>query len=273
MNNTHPMSTPYPWSLVAPGYASHAQPALEQYARAALEVAGFDSAQKVLDVACGSGTLSLLINDRAEEVHSIDFSPAMLTILKSQIARRGIWNVKTYQMDGQDLGFDDATFDWAFSSFGLMFFADRDRGFREIGRTLKPGGRAVITSWAPVTESTAMQMMFGALRVAFPAEPSSDSAQVLTLEDPDNFRHEMERAGFKDVSVTPFDGDWPVTDAETFFDSMVSGSAPLNLLRSQLDDTVWEAKRASMLSYLRERLVRLPTVLCSRAWIGVGSKG
>ena len=75
-----------------------------------------------------------------------------------------------------------ATFDAAFSLFGLMFFPDRKQGFAEIYRTLKPGGSIAITSWAPVDQSPAMQTMFGALRAIKPDLPQPQRA-VTTLED------------------------------------------------------------------------------------------
>jgi len=272
MSNTNPMSTPDPWTLVAEGYVTETQPVFEQYCRQTLQQAGFDGAGKVLDVACGPGTLSLLIHHAVDEIHGIDFSPGMLDCFNREIGRRGISNITTYHMDGQALEFADNTFDWAFSIFGLMFFPERDRGFREILRTLKPGGRAAITSWAPVANSTAMQMMFGAMGAAFPKKPESSSEKVLTLEDPDNFAREMQQAGFSDVHITAFDGYWQVDEVEAFLDSMVRGSAPITLLKNQLGEAAWAGKRAIMLDWLHDKLTALPLTLNSRAWIGTGIK-
>lgn len=272
MSNQNPMSAPEPWTLVAEGYVTDTQPVFEQYCRKALEVVGYDGTGKVLDVACGPGTLALLIYRAAAEVHAIDFSPGMLACFDREIARRGIANISTRRMDGQHLEFGDGEFDWAFSIFGLMFFPDRARGFREIWRTLKPGGRAAVTSWAPVADSTAMQMMFGAMGAAFPRKPEANSTKVLTLEDPGNFRRELQQAGFVDVTVTPFDGRWQVDEVESFLDSMVRGSAPITQLKNQLGEAVWAERRAFMLAYLKERLVDLPATLTSRAWIGTGRK-
>lgn len=272
MSNKNPMSTPETWTLVAEGYVTDTQPVFAQYCRKALELAGFDGSGTVLDVACGPGTLPLLIGREADEIHAIDFSPGMLDCFNREIARRGIANIRTYHMDGQHLAFGDNTFDWAFSIFGLMFFPDRARGFREIVRTLKPGGRAAVTAWAPVADSTAMQMMFGAMGAAFPKKPQADSSKVLTLEDPDHFRTEMQQAGFTDVAVTPFDGHWQVDDVEAFLDSMVRGSAPISMLKHQLGEPAWAERRAVMLGHLKERLTDIPATLNSRAWIGTGRK-
>jgi len=272
MNNTNPMSSPEPWSLVAEGYVTDTQPLFEQYCRRALLQAGFNGGGRLLDVACGPGTLSLLIHHDVDEIHAIDFSTGMLACFNREIDRRGIGNIRTYHMDGQALEFGDNTFDWAFSIFGLMFFPDRDKGFREILRTLKPGGRVAITSWAPVADSSIMQMMFGAMGAAFPKKPETSSGKVLTLEDPEIFRQEMQQAGFTDVSITPFDGYWQANDVETFLDSMVRGSAPITALKNQLGESAWAGKREIMLDWLRENLTNLPVTLNSRAWIGTAAK-
>ena len=272
MTNKNPMSAPEPWTMVAEGYVTDTKPLFEQYCRKAMEQVGFDGNGKVLDVACGPGTLSLLIHGDAKEIHAIDFSPGMLECFNRELTRQGIENVTTWHMDGQNLEFGDNEFDWAFSIFGLMFFPDRIKGFREIRRTLKPGGGAAVTSWAPLSDSPGMQLMFGAIQEAFPKKPESDGQKVLNLEDPKNFRREMEEAGFVDIEITHFDGSWPVESVESFLDSMIRGSAPLVMLKNAVGEEVWAGKRAVMLEFLADRFTDLPTTLHSRAFIGTGRK-
>ncbi|MCI0505732.1 MAG: hypothetical protein L0Z73_06425 [Gammaproteobacteria bacterium] len=153
-----------------------------------------------------------------------------------------------------------------------MFFPDRVQGFREMYRTLKPGGRAAVTSWAPVSDSPLMQLMFGAMGAAFPKKPEADSSKILNLEDPDNFKREMEQAGFAKVSITHFDGRWTLTDVEEFIDSMVRGNAPIVMLKNQLGEDMWTEKRAIMLEWLKGQIPQVPVTLHSRAYIGVGQK-
>lgn len=271
MTNTNPMSAPEPWSLVSAGYVTDTKPLFEQYCNEALRLSGYDGTGKILDVACGPGTLSLLIHKEVDEIQAIDFSQGMLDCFDREIEQNGINNIKTCLMDGQNLNFADNEFDWAFSIFGLMFFPDRMQGFREMYRTLKPGGRAAVTSWAPVTDSPLMQLMFSAMGAAFPKKPES-SPSILNLEDPVNFKKEMQEAGFANVSITHFDGTWELTSVEEFLDSMVRGSAPIVMLKNQLGDEAWAEKRAIMLEYLTGQISELPVILSSRAYIGVGEK-
>ncbi|WP_455217514.1 class I SAM-dependent methyltransferase [Kaarinaea lacus] len=272
MSNTNPMSTSEPWTLVSSGYVDETKPLFEQYCHEALRLSGFDGSGRVLDVACGPGTLSLLIHDKAREIQAIDFSQGMLDCFNRHIAREEINNITTCLMDGQALEFADDEFDWAYSIFGLMFFPDRVQGFRELRRTLKPGGRAAVTSWAPVSDSPMMQLMFGAMAEAFGKKDEVDSKKVLNLEDPDQFKHEMEQAGFNEVTITHFDGSWLIDDIESFLDSMARGSAPIVMLKKQLGDEAWAEKRAIMLSWIKEQIHELPATLTARAYIGVGVK-
>lgn len=272
MTTQNPMSRPDPWNLVAEGYVTDTKPIFGQYCQKAIELAGLSPGDRVIDVACGPGTMSLLVRDKVSDVQAIDFSQNMLDCFRREIERLGIANITTHLMDGQQLEFDDNAFDKAFSMFGLMFFPDRMKGFRELHRVLKPGGMAVVTSWAPIVESAGMSLMFGAMAAAFPKKPESNSQATLNLEDPDNFKKEMTDAGFKDVTIIPFDGYWHVEGVEDFFDSIVRGSAPLVMLKNSLGEQEWAGKREIMLDYIREELTELPTKLNSRAFIGTGCK-
>ena len=171
----------------------------------------------------------------------------------------------------QTLPYADNTFDTAFSLFGLMFFPNRKLGFDEIYRTLKPGGNAVITSWAPVDQSPAMMTMFGALRAINPDLPQPQRS-VTTLEDPDVFRQEMQDAGFRNIEIRLVTKPFPVTTIPEFWESMVKGSAPIQMMKKSMGEAMWCEKEILALDYLKERLHSLPTELTSDAWLGMGVK-
>lgn len=267
----NPLANPEPWSLVAEGYNEEVVPEFHQYCRKALELIGYKPGLKVLDVACGPGTLSLLIADTAAQVTALDFSEGMLNVFRRglEAARRN--NISIFNMDGQKLEFAGAEFDMAFSMFGLMFFPDRMAGFREIYRVLKPGGRIAVSSWGPVADSPLMLTMFGALAAAFPDRPRPKT-NPLNLENPERFKEEMVAAGFSDVTITAFDGSVVVKDRKQFLASMIRGSAPLDLSRRAFPEAIWLKKEKLMLDYLDQNLRNLPVTLHSRAFIGTGTK-
>jgi len=95
-----------------------------------------------LDVACGSGKLTILLSRIAGpngRVVGLDFSTKML-----EVARHEFPTIEFREGDALNLPFDDATFDATTIAFGLRNLADPVRGLSEMLRVVKPGGRAVV---------------------------------------------------------------------------------------------------------------------------------
>src|SRR5687768_8703234 len=110
-SGSSPLATPMPWDMVADAYTAEIVPLFERYAEDALAMAGVPDGGRVLDVACGPGTLALLAAPRAGHVDAIDFSPAMVDRLRARIAATGVTNVTAQVGDGQALPFADASYD------------------------------------------------------------------------------------------------------------------------------------------------------------------
>ncbi|MDH5546231.1 MAG: methyltransferase domain-containing protein [Gammaproteobacteria bacterium] len=264
------LSNKTPWDLVAPGYAEITMKLFHAYTLAALEFVGIDKRHDIVDIACGPGTLALAASPLANTIHALDFSAPMLDILDRTIEEQGINNIMTHYGDGQQLPYGDDSFDAAFSMFGLMFFPDRAKGYAEVLRVLKPGSKAVISSWAPLSHSPAMHAVFGALRAIKPDMPEPQE-EVESLENPDFFGDEMRRAGFKNVDVKPVVGEVKINSLETYWDDMVKGSAPLVMLKQSMTDEQWQASTQIALTYLRET-VASKSSLTAKAWLAVGTK-
>lgn len=267
----NPLSSPEPWSLVAAGYKKTTQGYLEPYSVKAIEIFEPRKSHRILDVATGSGTLALPLSSLVEQVDAVDFSENMLAELNESIRAKGITNIRSHLMDGQNLQFPDNHFDGAFSMFGLMFFPDIARGMREIHRVIKPGSRAMISSWGPIANSSMMQLMFGAIRAAVPETPPPSST-VGSLENPDFFSEQLAAAGFVDIEILPVAPEVTVTDPDHFFDTMVEGSAPIQLMKQRMGPEVWGAKSDVMRTCIRAQLSRLPAVVSSQANLACARK-
>jgi SAM-dependent methyltransferase len=265
-----PLSASEPWDLVSEGYAAEAAAVMLPFARHALELARPSPTARVVDVATGTGILALELAPHVARVDAVDFAPQMLEQLERRRRAIGIENVHAQVADGQALPFADASFDAAFSMFGLMFFPDRERGFAELHRVLAPGGVAVVSSWAPVDRSPLMTLLFGALCAADPSR-SAPQTNPLSLENPDVFERELSGAGFRDVSVRPYTHALLVEGPEQFWDVTTRSSAPLVLLKNRLGAAEWQRQSELALACLRERL-REPSALATTAWIGFGRR-
>lgn len=195
---------PSEWNFVAEPYEQTIEPFLGVYGEHAIEMAQLKPGERVLDVAAGPGTLSVRAARIVKEVVATDFADGMIARLKARIAREAIANVRVAKMNGMALELESATFDAAFSAFGLIFFPDRVRGFSELARVLRPGGRAVVIGWGPIENAPMLAAMMKALRNAVPELPSPPPGvviPVLSLADPMKFTHEMQEGGFEDVKV------------------------------------------------------------------------
>lgn len=106
---------------------------------------------RVLDVACGTGDLSLVLAEAGRaRVVGLDFCRPMLEIARRK-ADEGSRPIPFVEGDALRLPFADETFDAATIAFGLRNLAGVADGLRELRRILKPGGRlAVLEFSSPV---------------------------------------------------------------------------------------------------------------------------
>lgn len=271
MNASTPssLSTALPWDLVSADYTAELLPFFEGYAAEALRLAELPSAPRVADVACGPGTLSLLAAAAGARVDALDFSPEMLARFRQRLAEaKGRPAIDIREGDGQNLPWADDTFDGAFSMFGLIFFPDRGAGFRELRRVLKPGARAVVSSWAPLPGP--FGMVIESLAALMPDLPFGKGRAP--LGDPDEFAEEMRAAGFRDVRIHTARHSSPYATLDAFWDAMQRTAAPLVLLRKNLGEERWRDVSIGVRARLKESLGEGPVESTGQAWLGVGVK-
>lgn len=97
---------------------------------------------RVLDVACGTGALTLAAAETvgpAGSVVGLDANPEMLAV-----ARRKPVRIEWLEGRAEALPLPDGSFDAVVSQFGFMFFEDKPQALREMVRVLRPGGRLAV---------------------------------------------------------------------------------------------------------------------------------
>ncbi|HEU5058402.1 MAG TPA: class I SAM-dependent methyltransferase [Kofleriaceae bacterium] len=267
-----PLATPLAWNLVAPAYAAEVVPLFETYARRALELAAPPAAGRVVDVACGPGTLSLLAARAGHPVDALDFSPEMIAALERRLAGETGAPVGLHLADGQSLPFPDGRFAAGFSMFGLMFFPDRARGFAEMRRVLAPGARAVVSSWVPLDGIPAMAAMFAAVRAGLarlvpggpPPEPPS-----FPLTSEEDCRREM-GAAFAEVEVHRVSHTERYASAGELWQQLARTMAPLVLMRQTLGEEPWGSIAAGAEQAIAAALGPGPVSMTMTALLSVG---
>ena len=99
----------------------------------------------VLEVACGTGRVTLEISKQAKKVYAIDISSQMIDVARKNIEEKGINNVELSVEDAYNLPFDNDMFDIVVCINSLHNMIYPEKALSEIKRVLKPEGRFVAT--------------------------------------------------------------------------------------------------------------------------------
>jgi len=157
---------------------------------------------RVLDACCGTGDLAIEAERRGGRVVGLDFSGRML-----ERARRKSGTIEWVQGDALALPFADGEFDAVTVGFGVRNLEDLERGLRELGRVLRPGGRIAVLEitrprgllrpffrlWLEVLVPLAGRVLPGGQ--AYTYLPAS----VKRFPGPEDLSTLFELAGFQDV--------------------------------------------------------------------------
>lgn len=267
--------TPENWNAASHGYAEHVAPRMmEAYADEFADRLDLDSSTEALEVAAGSGALTHVLAKRVKSLLATDFAADMIAILRDRMRAAGADHVTCEVMDGQALALDDARFDRAACSFGLMLFPDRAKGFAEIRRVLRRNGRALVTGWAGPEKFEALGIFLGAMRAAFPnMPPPPGPPPVFTLADPAGFKSQMEAAGFQDVDVDFVSRDLEVADFDAMWGMLTSGAPPVQMLFDRVGPEGKGKLRDTLAGMIEERFGAGPIRLTNVATVGTGVAG
>ena len=112
------------------------------------EAADVRADERVLDVASGNGNATLAAARRFAVVTATDYVPHLLDKTAARAQADGL-KVQCQVADAESLPFDDASFDVALSTFGVMFTPNHNRAADELLRVVRPGGRIGLAAWTP----------------------------------------------------------------------------------------------------------------------------
>ncbi len=196
------------WSAVAGAWREHADYIDDRSATVTQELLRLSAPQpgeRVLELACGPGGVGIaaapLVGPDGEVVLS-DVAREMTAIAAARAAAAGATNVRTCELDLEQIAQPDASFDVVLCREGLMFAADPGRAAREIGRVLRPGGRMVVAVWGPRERNPWLGLVLTALsaQLGQPVPPPGVPGPF-SLDDPGQLSGVLTAAGLTDVVV------------------------------------------------------------------------
>jgi phosphoethanolamine N-methyltransferase len=162
---------------------------------------------RVLDFGCGTGGVTcLLVSEHgAGEVIGIDIQPRVLARAERLLAARGLSDrISFRRVDPGPLDLPDRSFDAVVSVGAIIHHPDQDRLFRDFRRSLRPGGRLIVSDWyatdGPLSDEMRRWTSEGELTFEMATlKQTADLAQragfadVRDVDRNDWFRQEMKR--------------------------------------------------------------------------------
>ena len=186
---------------------------------------------RVLDVACGTGNVSIPLARRGALVTGLDIAANLLVQARERAAAEGV-AIQFDEGDAEQLPYANDSFDAVVTMFGAMFAPRPEVVVAEFARVLKPGGLLAMANWTP--DGFAGQMFRVTGRHV---PPPMGLAPPVHWGHPKIVRDRL--AGtFEQVELDriPIDFDFPGTPAEavTFFRTYFG---PTQMAFSQLDES------------------------------------
>jgi ubiquinone/menaquinone biosynthesis C-methylase UbiE len=265
------------WDAIAAGYDEFVTPSQMWLANEGLRRAGLRPGTRVLDVAAGSGALSIPAARLGAQVLATDISPAMLERLDRRAREEGL-SLETRVMDGHALELEDDVFDISGSQFGVMLFPDMPRGISELARVTRPGGRVLMTVFGAPEQVEFFAFFVRAIQAAVPAftgPPRDPPPLPFQLQDPERLRRELTRAGLQDVHVETITQEREFRSGRHLWDWLVNSNPIAGAILTELSLTEEQTAvvRKALDGLVGERSGRSgPAVLTNPINIGIGTK-
>lgn len=222
----------------------------EDYAELTARRAASFAPLRVLETAVGTGFATRRLLDHlpaAARLVATDLDPPMLEIARGEC--RGDERVTFQAADATALPFDDGAFDAVVCQFGVMFYPDKDKSYREAYRVLAPGGRYLLSVWDGRELNGFGRVLSRVLAESFAIDPAPFLGVPFGYHAIDPIKESLLAAGFSGIRIDVVRIEAPARDVRAFAEAMALGSplaervAARGLERERLVDQVAAAVR------------------------------
>jgi ubiquinone/menaquinone biosynthesis C-methylase UbiE len=264
------------WDALADGYDRYVAPQEVDLANEALALVGLRAGQRFLDVAAGTGGLSLPAARLGAKVLATDWSPAMIERFEARVREEGLPDAEGRVMDCHVLQLEDNTFDVTGSQFGVMLVPDQPRALQEMVRVTKPGGRVLVIAYGPPSELEFLRLFIGALHAVVPdfaGVPDDPPPLEFQAADPEVLRQRLVDAGLKDVWIEPSAERAVFRSGQELWDWVLYGNPLPGMLVGGLSDGQRVTLKGVLDGMVREHADATGRAIVeNRVNIGIGTK-
>ncbi|CDZ70638.1 Putative methyltransferase, S-Adenosyl-L-methionine (SAM)-MTase protein [Neorhizobium galegae bv. orientalis] len=200
-----------------------------------IDFAGLQDGEKVLDVGCGTGSLTFALPKAANlsEIAAIDYSPVFV---EEAIRRNTDPRIRISQADACALPFADRYFDRAMALLVLHFVPEADKAVAEMRRVVRPGGVVAATVWDHLGGMPAMRMMWDTVSML------DDNARQMRshhffqpMMQPGEMKDSFIRQGLVDVAEVSLMIRMDFQSFDDYWAPIAAGEGPLGKYVSSLE--------------------------------------
>ena len=180
---------------------------------------------RVLEVAAGTGIVTQMLRDAlpaSSDLVATDLSPSMLAIARRKFAAGE--RIEFRAADAAALPFADGDFDALVCQFGVMFFPDKDRAYREAYRVLARAGRYHFSVWDSFEFNAFARIAHETVGVFFDDDAPDFFTVPFGYHCIDTIKASLIRAGFADISAHVLRIATTVSHARRLADGLILGN-------------------------------------------------
>jgi len=189
---------------------------------------------RVLEIAAGTGIVTRRLRDllpREAHLTATDLNPSMLEVARGKFHPNEM--VEFQSADATALPFPNAGFDALVCQFGVMFFPDKDKGFREALRVLVNGGRYLFSVWDSDRHNPIGPPITETLAGFFPHDPPQFYQVPFGYHRLDPIKDSLAAAGFSDLRISVLSLNKIVPDLADYSRALVFGNPLIDQIRAR----------------------------------------
>jgi SAM-dependent methyltransferase len=261
------MTTTFDWSAVAAGwdrYRDRAEQAVGELTARVLATLAPQPGERLLELGAGTGELARRLAAAVGPTGSVlatDAAAGMVALCERTLA--DLPHAAVAQVDAAGTGLPDHAFDAAAFVMGLMFVVEQEKAAHEVRRVLRPGGRAVVSTWAAPQHNPWLVGvgMAAAMNGVVAGGPPVEPGGLFSLGEADRLRAVLEAGGLQDVTVEEVPLTVRYADADTWFDTVSALAGPLSAALASRPDAIAAVRATAhgfVAPYLSDEGLALP---------------
>jgi SAM-dependent methyltransferase len=224
------------------------------------DFAGVAAGQRVVDVGCGPGALTVELVRRlgADNVSAVDPSESFVAA-----ARERHPGVDVHRAAAEELPFGDGAFGAALAQLVVHFMADPVAGLREMARVTTAGGVVAACVWDHAGGRGPLSVFWAAAREL---DPDVDDESRFAGARQGHLVELLEAAGAREAEESDLSVDVEHPSFEEWWEPYTQGVGPAGALVARLDPD----RQAQLRDRCREMLPEAPFVMSAHVWAARG---